>query len=185
MAGFSTFTYAKKYYVSDEIEFVTDPDPEYGITYKIPDELINLLSDNLIVIDIAVVGNKVGIGTTNTASPRQALDVLGTAIVSDKVGIGNVNPRKELDVTGTAIVSNRIGIGSAEPQQRLDVAGSVKIDQYIYDSVNSPGENGYYLAMDERGIRWIPIIIEPVPGGPGIGSTEGMFILDEGVPLYS
>jgi hypothetical protein len=177
MSAFSTFTYAKKYFVSDEIEFVTDPDPEFGTTYKIPEDLINLLSDNLIV------SNKAGIGTTTTA--RQALDVVGIAIVSDKVGIGNVNPQKQLDVTGTALVSNKVGIGSTEPQQRLDVAGSVKIDQYIYDSVNSPGENGYYLAMDDRGIRWIPIVIEPVPGGPGIGTTEGMFILDEGVPLYS
>jgi hypothetical protein len=185
MSGFSTFTYAKKYFVSDEIEFVTEPDPEFGINYKIPEELINLLSDNLIVNDVAVVGNKVGIGTTNIAAPRQALDVFGIAIVSDKVGIGSTNPKKELDVTGTAIVSNRVGIGSTEPQQRLDVAGSVKIDQYIYDSVNSPGRNGYYLAMDDRGIRWIPIIVEPVAGGPGIGSTDGMFILDEGVPLYS
>ena len=182
MSGFSTFTYAKKYYVSNEIEFVTEPDPEFGITYKIPDELINLLSDNLIVIDIAVVGNKVGIGTTNTASPRQALDVFGISIVSDKVGIGNVNPQKELDVTGTVIVSGRIGIGSAEPEQRLDVAGSVKIDQYIYDSVNSPGKNGYYLAMDEIGIRWIPLIAESIPGFPGIDT--GVFVLDEGVPLY-
>jgi hypothetical protein len=185
MSGLSTFTYARKYFVSDEIEFVTEPDPEYGITYKIPEELLNLLSDNLIVNDVAVVGNKVGIGTTDIAAPRQALDVLGIAIVSDKVGIGNVNPQKELDVTGTAIVSNRVGIGSTEPQQRLDVAGSVKIDQYIYDSVNSPGKNGYYLAMDERGIRWIPIMVEyPLADPTGIGITDGMFILDEGVPLY-
>jgi hypothetical protein len=177
MSGFSTFTYAKKYFVSDEIEFVTEPDPEFNLNYKIPEDLINLLSDNL------VVGNKAGIGST--AEPRQTLDVVGIAIVSDKVGIANTNPKKELDVTGIAIVSDKVGIGSVEPQQRLDVAGSVKIDQYIYDSVNSPGKNGHYLAMDDRGIRWIPIILEYAQGDPtGIGTTDGIFVLDEGVPLY-
>ena len=30
MAAFSTFTYAKKYYVSQEIEFVTEPDADFG-----------------------------------------------------------------------------------------------------------------------------------------------------------
>ena len=33
MAAFSTFTYAKKYFVSDEIEFVTEKDLEFDITY--------------------------------------------------------------------------------------------------------------------------------------------------------
>ena len=169
MSAFSTFTYAKKYYVSNELEFVTDPDAEFGNTYKIPDDLINLLSDNLIVRDVATVGSKVGVGTTT--EPRQTLDILGTAIVSNKIGIANINPQKELDVTGTAIVSNRIGIGSVEPEQRLDISGSAKIDEFIYDSVNSPGVNGYYLSMDEDGIRWVSLV-------PSF--TQGIFIQDEG-----
>jgi hypothetical protein len=40
------------------------------------------------------------------------------------------------------------------------------------------------LVRDEHGIRWIPLIAEPVPGFPGI-STDGIFILNEGVPLYT
>jgi microcystin-dependent protein len=127
-------------------------------------------------VGILTVRNRldVGIGgtilTTSTGNigisvtlPRQTLDVLGTAIVSNKIGIGNTNPKKELDVTGIALVSNRVGIGSTEPEQRLDISGSVKIDEFIYDSVNSPGANGYYLSMDEEGIRWT--IIDNSPAG--------------------
>ena len=58
MTGFATFAYSKKYFVSQEIEFVTEPDCEFGETYKIPEDLINLLADNLVVYD------KVGIGST-------------------------------------------------------------------------------------------------------------------------
>ncbi len=139
MAAFSTFTYAKKYFVSDEIEFVTEKDLEFDITYKPPEDLVNLFLDNIIVGENLIVYGRVGIGTT-------------------------------------------------QPQQKLDVAGSIKIDENIYDSVNTPGANGYFLARDEGGIRWIPLIAEPRTD-PGIGTiigirTDGIFVLDEGTPLY-
>ena len=73
MTAFSTFTYAKKYFVSPEIEFVTEPDADFDETYKAPQDLINLLADNLIVYD------KVGIGTT---TPSRALEVIGNASIS-------------------------------------------------------------------------------------------------------
>jgi hypothetical protein len=136
MAAFSTLSYAKKYFVSDEIEFVTEPDLEFGITYKIPEDLLNLRVDNI-------------------------------------------------------IVDEKIGIGTTQPQQRLDVAGSAKIDENIYDSVNVPGRNGYQLSRDINGIRWIPLIADGASPCCGFGTivglstySEGIFILDEGVPLY-
>ena len=195
MTAFSTFTYAKKYFVSQEIEFVTEPDLEFDETYKIPEDLINLLSDNLIVLDIGAFGNKVGIGTTDITAPRQELDVFGTAIVSEGVGIGIITPRQELDVLGTAIISERVGVGSVEPQQKLDVAGSVKIDFNIFDSANSPGKNGYSLFRDARGIRWIPVFSDGAQPGVGFGTIlaglgatpgrEGIFVLNDGTPIYS
>jgi len=136
MAGFSTSTYAKKYFVSDEIEFVTERDLEFDIEYKIPEDILSLLVNDL-------------------------------------------------------VVNNRIGIGTTQPQQRLDVAGSVKIDENIYDSVNAPGGNGYQLSRDINGIRWIPLIADGASPCCGFGTivglstySEGIFILDEGIPLY-
>jgi hypothetical protein len=73
MTGFTTFSYSKKYFVSQEIEFVTEPDLEFGETYKPPEDLINLLADNLIVYD------KVGIGST---TPTSNLTVNGSVLIS-------------------------------------------------------------------------------------------------------
>jgi hypothetical protein len=109
--------------------------------------------------------------------------------VDKGINVGIATVRKKLDVGcgGTTLTADastgNVGIGSTVPQQRLDVAGSVKIDENIYDSVNVPGKNGYQLVRDDGGIRWIPLIAEPIPGVPGI-ATDGIFILDEGVPLY-
>lgn len=125
----------------------------------------------------------IGIGITN---PRERLDVVGNTIISGDVGIGITQPRQKLDVDGTATVSGSIGIGSVNPQQKLDVAGSVKIDVTIYDSNNVPGKNGYYMVRDVQGLRWIPLIAENSSGGNPLGiATDGIFVLDEGVPLYS
>jgi hypothetical protein len=68
MTGSTAFSYPKKYFVSQEIEFVTEPDEEFGEIYKTPEDLINLLTDNIIVND------QVGIGTTIPASGISGLD---------------------------------------------------------------------------------------------------------------
>jgi hypothetical protein len=81
------------------------------------------------------------------------------------VGIGST-------VISAGGLSGNVGINSIFPEQKLDIIGSIKIDEYIYDSVNSPGDNGFYLSMDEEGIRWVSL--EP-------SFTEGIFIQDEGV----
>jgi hypothetical protein len=189
MTGFATFAYSKKYFVSQEIEFISESeiDPEFGESYKAPQDLIRLLADN------------VGIGTTNITTARQELDVYGTAIVSGRVGIATTQPREELDVIGTVIVSDSVGIGttnptgklqvgvassifivtgigsvgigSTQPEQRLDISGSVKIDANIFDSANSPGVNGAFLNRDANGIRWVTFT-------PNF--SEGIFIQDDG-----
>jgi hypothetical protein len=189
MTGFATFAYSKKYFVSQEIEFIPESeiDPEFGEGYKAPQDLIRLLADN------------VGIGTTNITTARQELDIYGTAIVSGRVGIATTQPREELDVIGTAIISDSVGIGitnptgklqvgvassifivtgigsvgigSTRPEQRLDIAGSVKINANIFDSVNSPGVNGAFLNRDANGIRWVTFT-------PNF--SEGIFVQDDG-----
>lgn len=124
----------------------------------------------------------IGLGITN---PRKKLDVNGDTIISGDVGIGITNPRQKLDVNGNATISGKVGIGSVNPQQKLDVAGSVKIDETIYDSNNVPGKNGYYIVRDQKGLRWIPLIADNPSGSNVLGiATDGIFVLDEGIPLY-
>jgi len=122
------------------------------------------------------------------------------SINAEKICAGIVTIRTRLDVGGTCEdggstlradgITGNVGIGSKIPEQKLDVAGSVKIDRNIYDSVNDPSKNGYFLSRDVYGIRWIPLIAEHRPEAfEGIGITAGMgvtgvFILDNMVPLY-
>ena len=122
------------------------------------------------------------------------------SINAEEICAGIVTIRTRLDVGGTCEdggstlradgITGNVGIGSKIPEQKLDVAGSVKIDRNIYDSVNDPSKNGYFLSRDVHGIRWIPLIAEHRPEAfIGVGITVGMgvtgvFILDNMVPLY-
>ena len=119
---------------------------------------------------------RLGIGTND---PKSTVDIDGKLTVRKKldVGIGGTIltaiASEDPNIVGIATTSyGNVGIGSTIPQQKLDIAGSAKIDKFIYDSVNSPGINGYYLNMDAGGVRWIA-------GTPNF--TEGIYVQDEGV----
>ena len=141
-------------------------------------------------VGILTVRKRLDVGIGGTVL-RAIADLEGLPFLTGKVGIGSTSPKQSLDVIGTAVISEKVGVGSAEPEQKLDVSGSIKIDENIYDSVNVPGRNGYQLSRDTSGIRWIPLIAEGVSIGVGFGTivglstySDGIFILDEGVPIY-
>ena len=141
-------------------------------------------------VGILTVRKRLDVGIGGTVL-RAIADLEGLPFLTGKVGIGSTSPKQSLDVIGTAVISEKVGVGSAEPEQKLDVSGSIKIDENIYDSVNVPGRNGYQLSRDESGIRWIPLIADGVSMGVGFGTivglstySDGIFILDEGVPIY-
>ena len=94
----------------------------------------------------------------------------------DNARIRTLNISEKLTVgVGTFVadgIAGKVGIGSFTPEQKLDIAGSVKIDDFIYDSANSPGANGYYLNMDAGGVRWIA-------GTPNF--TQGIYVQDNGI----
>ena len=94
----------------------------------------------------------------------------------DNATIKNLHISERLTVgVGTFVadgITGKVGIGSLIPEQKLDIAGSIKIDDFIYDSANSPGVNGYYLNMDASGVRWIA-------GTPNF--TQGIYVQDDGI----
>ena len=121
--------------------------------------------DTGLSVGILTVRDRLDVGIGGT--------VLRASSDTGKVGIGSTTPIQKLDVVGNALFTGNVGIGTTTiPEQKLDVGGSVKIDDFIYDSVNSPGINGYYLNVDSSGIRWI----DAVPK-----YTNAIYVQDEGV----
>jgi cytoskeletal protein CcmA (bactofilin family) len=146
--------------------------------------------DGNLDVGILTVRKRLDVGIGGTVL-RAIADLQGLPFTSGKVGIANTFPKQTLDVIGTAIISEKVGIGGTTiPEQVLDVSGSVKIDANIFDSVNSPGKNGYQLVKDVRGIRWIAMFThERATPGVGFGTivgiqTDGFFVLDEGIPIF-
>jgi len=128
------------------------------------------------------------------------IGVGGTTLIGfgteGRIGIANTEPYHRLQVGGpntlgtgetdnTAFVVTglgTVGIGTTAPGSvssgegivKLEVSDSIKIDRNIYDSAESPGENGYYLNRDANGIRWIEGIAD---------HTDGIYVQDDGTYL--
>ena len=80
-----------------------------------------------------------------------------------------------LTVTATGARAGNVGIGSTLPDQKLDIGGSVRIDANIFDSDNTPGQDGYFLSRDVDGIRWV--------SAPPNATADGIFARNEGVNI--
>ena len=129
----------------------------------------DLTVDNLLVKELFTVG----LATTGTHLFQ--LDFDKDLLAFGTTGIGSTFITAHA-IDKTLIIDGQVGINSDSPEQLLDVIGSVKIDEFIYDSANSPGVNGAFLNRDQFGIRWVTF--EPA-------FSEGIFVQDEGqyIPL--
>jgi hypothetical protein len=107
--------------------------------------------------DIIVNGNSSFTSSANFSGPVNIDNLL--------VGIATVTKRLDVGIGGTILTTStgKVGLGNPNPTQLLDVAGNIKIDNYIFDSINNAGQIGYYLSRDVSGIRWV----EVAPGANG------------------
>ena len=119
--------------------------------------------------DLEKYSNRIGIGTTIPLELIQILDSESSVLVSTggTVGIGTTN------IFGNWIVGNSEFSESLQGPLKLEIEGSAHISRNIYDSVGSPGLEGYWLKRDGNGIRW-----QPTP--PSL-TQDGIKLLDEGV----
>ena len=138
---------------------------------------------------------RVGLGTTQPAQRFQVKDGTQGAVISDAGQVGvrtstfegtEVFKVNSTDKCFVITDDGNVGIGSLDPTAitgydsgiegviKLNVEGTVKIDRNIIDSADSPGQNGYYLARDGNGIRWVQA--SPL-------NLDGMYVQDEGANL--
>ena len=128
-------------------------------------------------------------------------NTIGSAYDYGRVGVANTAPFQRFQVGGPNTEGNSsegedrsfvitgfgtVGIGSTNPAfftgfdpnftgpLKLDVIGPMRLDGHLYDAGGSPGLNGYYLNMDNSGVRWVQA--SPV-------NLHGIFVQDESVYL--
>jgi hypothetical protein len=179
-------------YFNEDAKFFKDVYVYGTLYYDFDFDTDNLVLDNITVNDTANINNLVLTGTTSVAgfstfSGNVFLSGVTTAVSADidnlVVGIATVQKRFELTnesginyLVGFADGSRAgsIGIGSTLPDQKLDIGGAVRIQTNIFDSVNYPGANGYFLSRDSNGIRWVA----PTPT-----QLQSIFVQNEGVSV--
>ena len=160
-------------YFNEDAKFFKDVYIYGTLYYDFDLDTDNLVLDN-IKVNNAINANNLNVtGTSNftgfsTFSGNVFISGITTATNANidnlVVGIATVQKRFELtDKNGINYLvgfaegarSGNIGIGSTLPDQKLDIGGAVRIQTNIFDSVNYPGLNGYYLSRDATGIRWV------------------------------
>jgi len=132
------------------------------------------------VQDLNVFGNANFFGYDNRTNFQHKVRFENDIVVDKeieflRVGILTVSNRFDVGPGGSVLNATAetalVGIGVTDPTQDLHVRGSVRIEEYIYDSDNLNGGIGFYLSMDEFGIKWT--VLEPT-------FTEGIRIFDQG-----
>ena len=135
-------------------------------TFKKDIILEGLLDLNFLLVktrlDVGIGGTVLNIDTRTenvgifTATPQQKFQFNSeddkTFVITDegRVGIGKTNP--EFGIVG-------LNTGT-QGELKLDIDGSISIARNIYDSVTFAGKNGYFLARDTIGLRWLPHIAD-------------------------
>ena len=149
-----------KFLVKDEATFEED------VTFKKDVVIEGRLDLNFLLVktrlDVGIGGTALNIDvrTENvgifTATPQQKFQFNSeddkTFVITDegRVGIGKTNPEFGIVGLNTA----------AQGELKLDIDGSISIARNIYDSVTFAGKNGYFLARDRIGLRWLPQIAD-------------------------
>ena len=170
--------------------FIIHPEGGVGIGTTAPAGKFQVGVDCLTITEDC----RVGLGTTQPAQRFQVKYGTQGSVISDAGQVGvrtsmfegtEVFKVNSTDKCFVITDDGNVGIGSLDPTAvpnyntsdgiiKLNVEGTVKIDRNIIDSADSPGQNGYYLARDGNGIRWVQA--SPL-------NLDGMYVQDEGANL--
>lgn len=93
---------------------------------------------------------QVGIGESSIIFVRESF----SGLPDNVLGVGTDEP-------GRFLSGSEGGVNSGINENlKLDVEGSIRIKNTIFDSADVPGQNGYFFARDQRGVRWLQQIAD-------------------------
>tara|TARA_Y100000310_G_scaffold762_1_gene1081 strand:- start:13255 stop:16662 length:3408 start_codon:yes stop_codon:yes gene_type:complete len=166
--------------IADETRLLVAKSGNIGVGTTVPKATVQFGKNEQgisIAVDKPTGISSIGIGVTNPAQVFQVNNVFDTAfdqeldtltINEDGVlGLGVLDP---LNVPSTGGYTS----GPTEGKLKLNVSGTIRIGRNIVDSAESVGSNGYYLARDGGGVRWINA--SPV-------DLDGIYVQDESIDL--
>ena len=96
----------------------------------------DLPAQALQVIGSAVVSASIGVGTTAPLVPLQVQGIV--SVLSGSLGVGTTAPAQAVDVTGSIVASASIGVGTTAPTQALQIQGSAIVSSSIGVGTASP-----------------------------------------------
>ena len=168
--------------VGTDTLYASVQDQRVSIGKSVADYTLDIAGDTKTSSNL-LVGNATGLGTD---FPVQRLDVVGTAIISDSVGIGTTNPDQAFQVgskDGTPVVITGLGsfgIGLIDPIQKFQFVGASSTDTVV---ITVDGRVGIRTAYPENDFELIakdtgnPVVINSL-GYIGVNNQNPEFGVD-------
>jgi|GEM_PF-6074927 hypothetical protein len=125
---------------------------------------------------------KIGIGT---ASPAEALHVVGKIVTTGDVGVGTTSPSEALHVVGKIVTTGDVGVGTTSPAEALHVVGKIVSTGYVGIGTTSPPKaltiSGANTGGDQSRVRLVNTASSPDNTFDIIATSAKIQILQSGL----